>query len=205
MHRSFSGLFALACFFFFGLTSTAHADTYAEFTAGTSSGNFVYYFNNGSLIGSYNGINNSTFALSYTGAITPLSSFPLPADNGSPCTPSDTSAYTGVSGAMCNNGYEAFSAYPKSGAGYFAGIYHGPDPATDELYPGGLGAGGIKIDSFGDIAFTEYFAGPHSDDLGVVFFDLTTHTAVTPEPGSILLSATALLLLFGLRSRFAHA
>ena len=201
--RSLTGLFALTCAFFFGLTSTAHADTYVEYVAGVSSGSFGYVFAPGGvLIGGKLG--QTTYQFTYTGDVSPVSSFPLVTDDGTPCTPTDTSAYMSVSGALCNNGFEAFHAFAST-SDYFGGIYHGPDPATDAFFVGN--AGGIRIDSFGDVAFTDYnFSGALGlADYTVVFFDLTTHTAVTPEPNSALLIATALLLLCGLRFRFAHS
>ena len=194
------GIFLSTLFLFFLLAPRANADTYAEFSAANPNGDLYYYFYNNEFIG-FSSTTLQTYSISYTGVVTPLSSEPTPAVTGSPCALSDIGAYTYVTDSICNNGFEAFVGHPP-GAGIFGGIYHGPNPATDELYNGPAGL--IRVDSLGDIAFTEYGG---LADATVVFFDLTSRAApvATPEPNSALLIATALLFLCGLRFRFAHS
>jgi hypothetical protein len=115
-------------------------------------------------------------------------------DNGTPCSPALPPGGSALH-AVCNNGRNAWTGYLTSGQ-VIAGVYSGLTP----LFQNG-GYGPIFMNDQGDVVFDE--------EVGDEWYEAIDLTAVTPEPGSIVLLSTGVLALATIltlrRRRLAHA
>ena len=182
------------------LRSQAHADTYELFQ-------FTDYNGAGPVLG----IDNSGEALyrspcfdttfscysvfqpfgpGYSSPTLPPVAFNMGgASANSPCPVNPLASF-----GLCNNGYEAYWISPAIG-GQLAGVYGGPiadvqrfqttNPANSTFF---------HLDSFGDLAWTD---GQLEENF--LAYNLTAHEA--PEPATLVLLATGLILLAAIARR----
>ena len=187
-------------------TSIAHADTYKLFVvAETQSERFVmgddfgdFAFNSSFVYGHTNLCGTSSLDLCYgvgnvfTGAVSYTSTLPLPAADPHPGT-ADPTRPAGPNWATIRELGGLSSGFYTLPSGQVAlGIWDGPDPVNDFLSDGSIDGGFTSAN--GNVFFIDGF-----DNTLVVAID--QQTSPIPEPGTLSLTATALVAATTLRRR----
>ncbi len=133
----------------------------------------------------------------YVGDPTPVVTATLPDldyDNGAECEPVLFPGLDVIHG-VCNNNHSVVGGDYLSGSILYFGVWTGPDPITDRIYPGSFDGG--EMNANGDVVFDDEEVG------GIIY--LTDLSTVTPEPSTFILLGTGCLSLLGaLRRRAPH-
>jgi hypothetical protein len=172
----------------------AHADTYElfQFTDHSGATPVLGIDNAGDVLyggpGTFCGATATTcysvfqpFGPGYTRATLPLFSYA----GASSCSPNPQAFF-----GSCDNGFEAYFINTSPNRGVYVGT-----SADIQEFPGLIAdLNGLFIDSYGDVAWTD-----GAIEMNFLAFDLTSHE--TPEPGTVALLLTGLILFAVLAHR----
>ena len=185
----------------FSCPSTVHADTYKIYNLGDANSLGVYGITSTGTVVISGGVSSgcagnaqaSTCFYAYSDGtqVGTWDTAPgLTYDNGSSCAFAPGS---GFGKSACNGGHEAF--FGQFDQPPVQGLFDGPDPVAN-LVKGGVSVDKIVMNSSGDIAWTD-----GRDEWNWEAVNLTTASAVSPEPASLTLLGTGLIGAFGVVRR----
>lgn len=119
-------------------------------------------------------------------------------DNGTACTVSAPFLASSVPGT-CNNGHEVYNAGSAAMAPYTDATFTGPDPVADLLATPPISVDEVNLNSSGDFAYVA--SHPTSGGIGEIYEAIDLTTGQVPEPNSIFLLGTGLLVAVGTTRR----
>jgi hypothetical protein len=184
----------------FTIPVAGHADTYTIYNLGNANSTGLYGITtSGEVVtrGSGCGISGLSCYTDYIDGVVVGTSTTAPVfayDDGTSCPVPSGFNFAGSSGTtpVCNNGFIGFgSRFNPNGDP--AGIYTGPTSDLTRVQAFGT-TDQLELNRFGDFAWT--------DGLDEFIFEaIDNTTAVTPEPGSILLVGSGMLSLIEISRR----
>jgi hypothetical protein len=174
----------------FLVPAQVHADTYQIFDLGRTNARDLIGIDNLGQVVILNVFTGDYLTYSNGVLVNTTSTLPsLTYDNGTPCSaPPGFSVPTIGADSICNNGFVAFGSLSNPN-GDPSGLYTGPVSSLTLI--DGVGEATLKLNSFGDLAWTNGLIEEHFEAI-----DLTT-----PEPGSLLLVGTGFVSLLGVLRR----